>query len=224
MTITELDFGPINPDVLAAIRETHAPRQIIDPDDYPETPLSRTWWHDQNHARAEASIPPRYTGATTDRAEIHAWALVAVTDPAQAGSLLLAGPTGTGKTHTAYATLRLVSEALRPVWWTAASTATLFGDLRPAPGRNTEGAMAAYRDAELLFLDDLGAEKRTEWTEEVLYRIVDHRWSYCLPTIFATNHVPGELGNHIGARTASRLMGMCRVIAIKGDDRRKDMR
>lgn len=223
MTIT-LDFGPIAPDTLAAIRDARLPRQIIDPDDDPRIQCSRGWWQAMNHAHVEANVPPRYAGATTDRAEIHAWVLTAVADPAQAGSLLLAGPTGTGKTHAAYAALRLASEALRPVKWTAASTATLFGDLRPAPGRNTEGAMAGYRDAPLLFLDDLGAEKRTEWTEEVLYRIVDHRWAHCLPSIFATNHLPGELGTHIGARTASRLMGMCRVIAIKGDDRRKDMR
>lgn len=224
MNTTEPDFGPINPDILAAIRNACGPRQLVTPEDDPKVPNSVAWWRVKNRAFAAHNTPTRYATATTDRTEIHAWVLAVVSSPSQAGSLMLAGPTGTGKTYAAYAALRLASESYRITEWIAASTATLFGSLRPAAGRDTEAAMNSYTGTDLLFLDDLGAEKRSEWTDEVLYRIVDHRWNHCLPTIFATNFKPAELTDRLGDRTASRLAGMCRTIGITGEDRRKEMR
>lgn len=132
--------------------------------------------------------------------------------------------TGTGKTHTAYAALRLYSESVQHADWKATSAAALLGDLRPAPGRDTEAALNAHINASLLLLDDLGAAKSSEWVEEVLYRIIDARYNNCLPTIFATNVAsPDELATRLGERTASRLTEMCRghVIVLKGADRRR---
>jgi len=219
------DFGPIGPDLLERIRTTHAPRQVIDWDlDDPESPQSVGWWRAKNRAYAEARTPRRYATATTDRTDVHRWVLAALENPDTVPSLLLAGPTGTGKTHTAYAALRLYSESLRPANWHAVSAAAMLGELRPAAGRDTEAALAGYATAPLLLLDDLGAAKWSEWVEETLYRLIDARYNNCLPSIFATNlSTTEELIKAIGERTTSRLTEMCRgyLIAFKGADLRR---
>lgn len=220
-TTPEPDFGNIDPEQLAAIRETYAPRQGFCPDDADDMPNSPGWWHAKNRAYAERNIPARYAAATTDRTDIHAWVLAMLRSPKDVPSLLLTGPVGTGKTYAAYAALRLVGESYCPIEWIGATTATLLGDLRPSAKRDSEATMNAYLRTALLFLDDLGAAKSSEWVEEVIYRIVDHRYMNCLPTIFATNVPPGELAERLGDRTASRLAGMCQIVAIKGADRRR---
>jgi len=216
------DFDAIEPYVLEQIRKTQAPRQWIDWESSdPKTPQSRAWFAEQNRDYAEKNIPRRYAAATTDDTRIHQWVLDVVTNPDTARSLLLAGPTGTGKTHMAYAALRLSAEACRPPFWRAGSTAALLGDLRPSANRDSEALMAKYCNSTVLFLDDLGAGKSSEWTEEMLYRVIDHRYSNLLPCIFATNHAPSELAAALGERTASRLAEMCQVLVIDGDDRRR---
>jgi DNA replication protein DnaC len=218
------DFGPIDPDLLERIRNTRG-RQFIDRDfDEPDIPQSPAWWHTQNRAYADTRIPRRYAHATTDRADVHQWVLTALETPDTAPSLLLAGPTGTGKTHTAYAALRLYTESLRPANWHATSTAAMLGDLRPAPGRDTEAVLAEYRTAPLLLLDDLGAAKSSEWVEETLYRLIDDRYNNCLPSIFATNVPTSDaLIERLGDRTASRLVEMCHghLITLRGADLRR---
>lgn len=219
------DLGPIDPELLERIRNTRAPRQVLDTgSDDPACPQSAGWWHEQNRAYANTRIPRRYAHATTDRTDVHQWVLDALQAPDTTPSLLLGGPTGTGKTHTAYAALRLYSESLRPAAWHAASTAAMLGDLRPAAGRDSEAVLAGYCTAPLLLLDDLGAAKSSEWVEEVLYRLIDARYNNCLPSIFATNVSTADgLVKQLGDRTASRLTEMCRghLITFKGADLRR---
>lgn len=217
------DFG-IHPDLLTGIRKSCHRRQVIWDDVDPGAPQSRAWWHQRNRAYAAEHIPRRYAHAVTDRTDVHEWVYLALESPATTPSLLLIGPTGTGKTHTAYAALRLHSEAVQLADWKAASAAALLGDLRPAPGRDTEATLNAYATASLLLLDDLGAAKSSEWVEEILYRLIDARYNNCLPSIFATNvATPEELAGRVGERTASRLTEMCRghQIVLKGTDRRR---
>ena len=223
MTDTTPDFGPIDPHTLELIRKTEARRQVVGGEDDPRIPQSRGWWRERNRAYAAdtRNIPRRYAAATTDMPAIHDWVLSVVTDPDNASSLLLTGPTGTGKTHIAYAALRLAAEAVRPAAWKASSTAALLGDLRPSAKNDSESLLKRYCSDPLLFLDDLGAGKSSEWTEEVLYRVVDHRYVNMLPCLFATNLKPGELATALGDRTASRLAEMCHVIVIDGEDRRR---
>lgn len=202
-------------------------RAIADPgaeEGAPTWPQTALWQQAQNRRHAERT-PPRYADAATDLDQIYRWALAVLDDPRAAPSLLLAGPTGTGKTHTGYAALRLLSQSRRStVAWRAASTAVFFGDQRPRPGQSShdsEGAFERYAKAPVLLLDDLGATGRTEWTEETLYRLIDHRYTHCLPSIFTTNVAPANLGERLGERTASRLIEMCEQVPMLGADLRK---
>jgi DNA replication protein DnaC len=72
----------------------------------------------------------------------------------------------------------------------------------------------------ILFIDDFGTEKITEWTEEVIYRLINHRYEYMKPTFFTSNLSIKELSERVGDRIASRIVEMCEVIKLEGEDRR----
>ena len=95
----------------------------------------------------------------------------------------------------------------------------LLDDLRPG-----EAAVQTIRDcqrAALLVIDDIGAEKPSEWTQERVYSVIDHRYANCLPLIVTSNLPPSKLADQIGERAASRLAEMCEVVAMTGTDRRR---
>lgn len=193
--------------------------QDADDEQIPQTPA---WFRARNRQYAAENIPPRYADASLDREDVWGWLLLALVRPKDSPSLLLAGPTGTGKTHLAFATLRLASEAgHKTLPWVATSTAALYGDLRPSAKRDSEAIFTKVMNAPLLLLDDLGAAKTTEWTEEITYRLIDHRYNHCLPSIFTTNARKGELTEILGDRTGSRLTEMCQKVVLQGTDRRR---
>ncbi|GHA64019.1 hypothetical protein GCM10010330_16050 [Streptomyces tendae] len=177
----------------------------------------------QNVAAFERRIPRRYaTVRPSGRAGD--WATAVTCDPESAPSLLVLGPTGTGKTHFAYGALRAIAETGVRVSWQAYTEPDLFAHLRPSHGRDDEQALRDVASADVLFIDDLGAAKLSDWTEEVTYRVINHRYEQCLPGIYTSNIPPKELASAIGGRIASRLTEMCERISLKGDDLRKGAR
>jgi DNA replication protein DnaC len=62
---------------------------------------------------------------------------------------------------------------------------------------------------DLLHLEDLGAEKQTDWVLEQLYSLVNQRYEDQRPVVATTNLSFDELEEQIGARTASRLIEIC---------------
>ena len=82
--------------------------------------------------------------------------------------------------------------------------------------------------ADVLVLDDLGAEKTSEWVEETMNLIVNTRYSEKRLTIFTTNYDdnpditdPDSLLFRIGARMRSRLHEMCEGLYLSGADYRE---
>ncbi|MEU7416745.1 ATP-binding protein [Streptomyces antibioticus] len=170
----------------------------------------------------ESKVPRRYISARpTDLAT--AWAHTVTTTPETTRSLLIIGPTGTGKTHYAYSVLRALAETGAALKWAAYTAADLYAQLRPRTGRDSEATFEQIVGADVLFVDDLAAAKLTEWTEEVTYRLINHRYEQCKPGIFTSNVPPAQLRDALGERIASRLTEMCERVALKGDDRRKGM-
>jgi DNA replication protein DnaC len=53
------------------------------------------------------------------------------------------------------------------------------------------------RNAGVLLLDELGAEKETEWTREQLYRVINHRYNEGLPTLIASRIRDTRFGKDI---------------------------
>lgn len=170
----------------------------------------------------ESKVPRRYLGAQPDPTA-RAWAKAVVNNADETRSLLVVGPTGTGKTHYAYAVLRALAETGTRSSWAAYTAADMYAQLRPRTGRDSEATFESISGTDVLFVDDLGAAKLTEWTEEVTYRLINHRYEQCRPGIFTSNVPPSQLRDALGERIASRLTEMCERIALKGDDRRKGM-
>jgi DNA replication protein DnaC len=131
-------------------------------------------------------------------------------------SLLIAGPTGTGKTYAGWAVLRQLD--LRA--WKAVTYVDFCAQLRPS-GKDPEATFERYARAPLLFLDDLGAAKGSEWVEETTYRLINRRYEAKLPGIFTTNVPLAQLREVLGERVSSRLVEMCRQVVLGGPDRRR---
>ena len=134
------------------------------------------------------------------------------------------GDVGTGKTSLAMVISRAAVEAGRSV--AIYSMPQLLADIKST---YEDGSGSSYLDlfrrlsrVDLLHLDDLGAEKRTEWVLEQLYAIVNERWQEQRSIVVTTNLADREeLREQVGARTVSRLSEMCATIPIMGPDLRR---
>jgi len=133
------------------------------------------------------------------------------------------GDVGTGKTSLAMLVSKSALEAGRSV--AIYSMPRLLADIKETyEDRSERSYMQLFErlcSVDLLHIDDLGAEKRTEWVLEQLYAIVNERWQEQKSMVVTTNLLdPDELRAQIGARTVSRVTEMCVQIPIMGRDRR----
>lgn len=74
---------------------------------------------------------------------------------------------------------------------------------------------------DLLHIDDLGAEHRTEWVLEQLYSIVNARYQEERATLITSNLSRDELAEQLGERIVSRLEGCCLLLPFYGTDARR---
>ena len=80
--------------------------------------------------------------------------------------------------------------------------------------------------AEMLILDDLGAERKTDWSAALVYEIIDARYRSCKPTIITTNLTISALREHLTdsagvARAYDRLIEILSPVEFKGDNFRQ---
>ena len=72
-----------------------------------------------------------------------------------------------------------------------------------------------------LVLDDIGVGKHTEWTSNILYLIINHRYEHLKITIFTSNVDPDDLERKFDdARIPSRIIGMCQTKTMLNKDYR----
>jgi len=97
----------------------------------------------------------------------------------------------------------------------------LVADARPTQDGSHRAAVERCERASLLLLDDLGTIPTTDWSVgEVLFRVIDYRWSHQLPSIFTTNLSRRNLQEALGDRVTSRLTDAV-VVTLTGPDRRR---
>ena len=77
----------------------------------------------------------------------------------------------------------------------------------------------SVRSCNLLVLDDLGAERPTEWVRERLYELINYRYNEGKATIFTSNFTPDQIEERLGSRIGSRVK-FADQVEIKGVDRR----
>ncbi|HEX8121595.1 MAG TPA: ATP-binding protein [Solirubrobacteraceae bacterium] len=139
----------------------------------------------------------------------------------QGRGIWFVGDVGTGKTTLAM----LVSKAAIEAGRSAAiySLPRLLGVLRESMS-SEEGLLRLVDDlsqVDLLHLDDLGAERATDWVLEQLYAIVNARYEEQRSLVITTNLQPEELADQLGPRIVSRINEICGdPVLLMGEDKR----
>lgn len=145
-----------------------------------------------------------------------AYEAAAAFDPAAGDGLLFYGSYGIGKSHLATA---IANRWLGRLGLLYISCPDLLMELREAMnGRGDRSRLAVAREVPLLILDDIGAEKPSDWVQETLFVLVNYRYEHKLPTIMTTNCSMEELEARLGGRITSRIAEMCRLIKFQGKD------
>lgn len=143
-------------------------------------------------------------------------------------SLLIAGGYGSGKTHLAAAVTKALTErGIRVLFGTAIEH---FDNVRTDfehTGLNRH--LAKMKSANVLVIDDLGKEKKSDWTKQVLFDVVNYRYEHKLPIIITTNLISEDgtdfsaLANHVEGAVYSRICEICNIVVTKSGDYRQGM-
>ena len=135
--------------------------------------------------------------------------------------LLLYGTVGTGKTYYAAAIANsLIDEGYKVLM-------TNFASLTNKIQGMFEGKQEFINDLNrysLLILDDLGAERKSEFMQEMVFNIIDSRYRSGLPFIITTNLTMEEIKKpqDVGySRIYDRILERCFPVEVTGNSRRR---
>ncbi|GHV46646.1 DNA replication protein DnaC [Clostridia bacterium] len=147
--------------------------------------------------------------------------------PNKSGGFLFLGKTGLGKTHLS---LAIASEVLaREYSVIYGSAPDFFRKIEQErfsrrdysrDSFETEDTLTRLQEADLLILDDLGAEFESRFYTDVLYILLNTRINAMRPTIISTNFEPEVLFKRYGERIISRMFTL-RKLDFYGKDFRQ---
>ena len=205
-------------------------------------------WRDKagQHRLADANIPKRYLHCTFDNFSAYNESLERALEAARripdrfdraasrelvGRGVFLDGQPGVGKTHLAVAVLKAIIDrfGVSGVFYDTRELLRVIRSTYDPSIRTTEvEVLRPVMTTQVLVLDDLGAEKTSEWVEETMNLIVNTRYNERRMTLFTSNYldIPDDtdvnsLVFRIGHRMRSRLHEMCDFIEMDGADYRE---
>jgi len=191
---------------------------------------------------ANANIPSRYEhceldnfdnwSRTTEIARVAAEKFVSEYPMPQPFGLLFMGPQGIGKTHLAVGIIKkLIRQKSIPCLF--CTFPELLKEIQNSYNPNTQSSemriLEPILDTQVLVLDELGAQKPSDWVRDQVAYVLNYRYNENKVTIITTNFMdPGaegakpsvtdSLAQRIGDRIRSRLFEMCKDIKMDGKD------
>jgi DNA replication protein DnaC len=200
-------------------------------------------WHQAltDRLKQEARVAPRYQRCDLDQfttygnpsleGAVRKARLLVDSFPVVSKGLFLLGPPGVGKTHLAVAILNQVVHEKRAhaLFYDTRDLLRLIRETYDPVARLSErDVLRPVMQAELLVLDDLGAERTTDWVDETLNLIVNTRYNERRVTLFTSNYRDSDdltdlesLQVRIGMRMYSRVHEMCEFLVLDGADYRE---
>lgn len=139
----------------------------------------------------------------------------------QGKGLLIYGTVGTGKSYMA----ACIANALIDEGYSVLMTnfARLTNSLQGTFEGKNEFIDSLQRNT-LLIIDDLGAERKSEYMQEQVFNIIDARYRSGLPFIITTNLTAEEIKKpqEVGySRIYDRILERCFPVAVTGESRRR---
>jgi DNA replication protein DnaC len=170
-------------------------------------------------------IPAKYRGVSFDRPPVTQMDEIVVRRVrnfcnaidqklADGSGLWFFGGSGTGKTTLAMLVSRVALERGRSV--AIYSLPKLLSRIRRTydgdPGEQSyDELFARLTTVDLLHIDDLGAENRTEWVLEQLYALINERYEQGRSLLVTTNYDEEELRRQLGEHTGDRIVSSSRA-------------
>ncbi len=135
--------------------------------------------------------------------------------------LLFYGNSGTGKSFAAACIANYLLDQNIPVVMT--SFVKLVEVIQKG-GERADNIIACMNNAQLVILDDLGAERSTSYALEKVYDIIDSRYRQKLPMILTTNLTRDEMKEETDirfVRVYDRIFEVCFLMQFVGDSWRR---
>lgn len=194
------------------------------------TPVSLNKWSMSDNALMglcrSAGIPMRFIGAKHDKYHDD--------------SVFMYGPRGVGKTHYLCACIKqeifrreyrfYVAQTIDPcdfppqekIRFLPVPELMLLFKQSYSPGAvETESdVLGRLASCDVLGLDDMGAERVSDWSIQMLYLLIDRRYREMKKTYITSNLSLREIAEKLDDRISSRLAEMCEVMKFQGEDRR----
>ena len=137
-------------------------------------------------------------------------------------SLILYGNTGLGKTHLSLAIAnKAIEKGFNVVYGSAHNLLSEIEKEHFGRLKSDDSPEDNVLNADLLILDDLGAEFSTSFTVSMVYNIINTRILKGLPTIISTNLWYDEISDKYGNRVYSRIIGNYTPLEFAGRDVRQ---
>lgn len=136
------------------------------------------------------------------------------------GGILMTGLTGLGKTHISIAiALKIIDRGFTAFYETACAAVRNLLNSRYSNGE--EQYLNTISEADLLILDDLGSELKSQFNQSAIFEIINTRIFLNKPIIISTNLTLKELESEYSPRIISRIIPTLEIMAFIGVDNRK---